>query len=57
MGWYEIKSTIIGRRSAHNSINDDLDRVRMEWFVKDVRALAEKPQYKPLDLVIEDFWE
>ena len=37
MGWYQIKAVIVGHRSAHNSINDDLDKVRMEWFIKDVR--------------------
>jgi hypothetical protein len=57
MGWYEIRATITGHRSAHNSINDELDKVRMEWFLAEVRRLAERESYKPLNLTITDFDE
>ena len=28
--------------SSHNSMNDDLDRVRWEWFKRDVEQLAQR---------------
>jgi len=57
MGWSQVTATIYGRRSAHNSINDDLDRVRMEWFIKELRELTNKPQYLSLDITVTDFTE
>lgn len=57
MGWYEIRASLVGKRSAHNSINDELDKVRMEWFIKEVRSLAESERYAPLAIQVYEFEE
>jgi hypothetical protein len=57
MGWHQVSASIVGKRSAHNSINDELDSIRMEWFIKEVRGLAQRSEYQPLDIVVTDFQE
>jgi hypothetical protein len=50
MGYTAVSMSIEGRRSSHNSIHDELDKVRWSHFQNKVKELAERPEYTELEL-------
>ncbi len=45
MGMKQVKVTITGSLSSHNSDQDEVDRRAWGSFVAEVRALADRPEY------------
>jgi len=54
MGWYERKIILTGVRSAHNSINDDLDIVKWEYLAKRIQEMIDRPEYESLKITLQE---
>jgi hypothetical protein len=52
MGWYERKIILTGVRSAHNSINDQLDEVRWKYLAGEIQRIIDQPQYEALNITL-----
>jgi hypothetical protein len=50
MGRYQLRFEVIGSRSAHNSLQDELDKAKWDWLVKEIKRLMEQSDYQSLDL-------
>lgn len=52
MGRKAVDLTITARLSSHNDEQDDEDRRHWEEFAQQVRALAERPEYRDIEIMV-----
>ena len=54
MGWYAVGIEVHGRRSAHNSLQDELDKIKWAYLRQRILELTVRDDYESLDLVVSD---
>ena len=42
MGWHEKRITLVGVRSAHNSLQDRLDQAKWEYLADQIQRLLDR---------------
>lgn len=52
MGRNQVTLTVTAALSSHNSEQDDIDQQRWERFVRQVRDIAERPEYDDINIMV-----
>ena len=54
MGWTQVRIEIVGRRSSHNSPEDEFDRAKWAYLGEKIKELVKQPEFKSLSIEMID---